>query len=122
MENSFCPECYEMRDFNEVFEGDTFNIYGHEIKIVSRFLECIVCGKKITDPKRIDENFIKAYTKYRNENNLLHSEEIKNIREKKNLSQEEFAEILGCSKRTIQRIETGALQTKEQDKKIRELV
>ena len=49
---------------------------------------------------------------YRQKNNLLTSGEIKNIREKRHLTQEGLAKFLELGKKDIARYENGAIQTK----------
>lgn len=65
------------------------------------------------------ENINKLYGIYRKKHNLLSPVEIKSIREKYKLTQEEFSVALGFNKIAIKRFENGALQTEEQDKIIR---
>ena len=47
---------------------------------------------------------------------MLQPEEIREIREKRNLTQEEFSEILNFN---VARYENGSLQSEEEDGKIR---
>lgn len=61
------------------------------------------------------ENINKLYGIYRKKHNLLYPDEIKTIREKYKLTQEEFSIILGFNKITIRRLENGSLQSEEQD-------
>lgn len=65
------------------------------------------------------ENINKLYGIYRKKHNLLYPDEIKTIREKYKLTQEEFSIILGFNKITIRRLENGSLQSEEQDRIIR---
>ncbi|WP_306373074.1 type II TA system antitoxin MqsA family protein [Bacillus subtilis] len=106
----FCTSCLDMKNFDEIFEEEIFNIKGEEIKIISRFLQC-ECGKKILDPNNVDENFAKAYDEYRKRKNLLQPSEIIKIREMYGLSQRQLAKILGWSHATLSRYETGAIQS-----------
>ena len=79
----------------------------------------IVDGKAKYNRELEIENINKLYGIYRKKHNLLSPNEIKTIREKYKLTQEEFSTILGFNKITIKRLENGSLQTDEQDKIIR---
>ena len=59
---------------------------------------------------QITKHYKKAYKKYRTIHNLLNPEEIKSIREKYDLSQNEFSNLLGWGEKTICRYENGAIQ------------
>lgn len=113
MMSYFCTECLEYKEFKEVFKLEEYCIGEQKIEINSRFLECVRCRKLILDPKNIDENFINAYNIYRKRNNLLQPSEIKQIREKYQLTQKQFNDILGLEENNLARYETGALQPNE---------
>ena len=59
------------------------------------------------------------YDEYRRRNNLLFPNEIKKIREKYNMSQTEFAKLLGMGAKTITRYENGTIQERTHDNLIR---
>lgn len=61
------------------------------------------------------ENTNRLYDIYRKKHNLCSSEDIANIRKKYDLSQTDYALILGFGKITIHRYENGCLQTVAQD-------
>ncbi|MGD1416437.1 type II TA system antitoxin MqsA family protein [Bacillus stercoris] len=114
----FCPECLESRSFKEDYEKEIFNIKGEKIEIFSRFLICNVCGESILDPENLDENFIKAYSKYKRLKGYLQSYEIIELRKILGVSQAELANMLGCSQETIHRYETGAIQSEAHNEEL----
>lgn len=59
------------------------------------------------------KNDIKLYDMYKKEKGLLQSSEIKNIREKYDLSQKDFSIILGLDETSIERYENKDKVTKE---------
>ncbi len=65
------------------------------------------------------ENDIRLYDIYKKQMNLLTSNEIKNIRKKYNMTQKEFALVLGVGEITIHRFENGSIQTDGVDSIIR---
>lgn len=107
----FCPECLDIKEFEDVYIDENFNVKDEEIMINSHYLECMNCNERILDPKNEDENFIQAYTLFRERKNLLLPEEIIKLREKYDLSQRQLAKILGWSHVTLSRYESGALQS-----------
>jgi len=76
-------------------------------------------GENIFDRKIEDENFKKAFDIYKKEKGLLTSDEIVKIRKKYNLTQKDFAKILGLGEVTINRYERGTIQTSVNDEIIR---
>lgn len=63
-----------------------------------------------------------VYNKYKTLNDMLLPDEIKEIREKLQLSQKELADLTGLCEKSISRFENGSLQTKEQDDLIRKII
>lgn len=65
------------------------------------------------------ENDIRLYDIYKEQEGLLTSTQIKNIRKKYNMSQKEFALAIGVGEVTIHRFENGSIQTASVDSIIR---
>jgi len=80
---------------------------------------CADCGAVLWTEK-YDALMKLAYEKFKKENGLLSSDEIRQIRENYDLSQDLFAMILGIGSASLQRYETGAVQTLVYDGIIRE--
>ena len=57
----------------------------------------------------------RLYNIYKKQNNLLTNHEIKNIRKKYNLTQKDYALIMGVGEVTVHRFEKGAIQTEAVD-------
>ncbi|NFT30610.1 helix-turn-helix domain-containing protein [Clostridium sporogenes] len=114
----FCPNCLELTRFKEIHKDETFNIRKEKIEVVSRYLFCENCNEDISDPKNPDENFIRAYDKYRKMKGFLQPHEIMEIRKSLGISQEQLSNLLKCSKETVSRYETGALQSEEHNNRL----
>lgn len=115
---NFCPTC---GDFVSSFiqnVTETFRVRNIDITITSPARICENCGEIIFDAVLDDEKLKLVYRGYREQKGMLQPEEIKEIREKRNLTQEEFSKVLGFN---VARYENGSLQSEEEDEKIRGL-
>lgn len=106
----FCVSCREDQNYEIRKEKETYPVKSEPITIEAKVTYCKICGEKIWNQELDDENIITAFRAYREKNNLLQPEEIREIREKYSLSQVAFAQILGLGDKTIARYETGSIQ------------
>ncbi|MCI2802876.1 type II TA system antitoxin MqsA family protein [Staphylococcus pettenkoferi] len=91
---------------------EVFKVRGQEIEVESEFCFDIETNEKVFN-EELDEIAInKAFDMYREQNNILSKEKIKEIRDKYGLSLREFAELTGISKASLTRYEKGAIPTK----------
>ncbi len=72
-------------------------------------------GKEIFDRNIEIENDQRLYDIYKKKNNLLTNEEIKKIRKKYDLTQKEYALVIGVGEVTVHRFEKGSIQTEAVD-------
>lgn len=117
-ERLFCENCNQDRDYKIIEDTFPYYVKGEIFEIQGRKALCGYCGDEVFDLEIEQENQTKAFNAYRQKYKLLTSEQVKSIREKYNLSQEEFSLLLGFSQNTIARIERGSIQTVEQNRKI----
>lgn len=94
-------------------------VKGQSIRLKTKVRVCAECGEEIFDEQLESETLRKFYDEYKRRNNLLTSTEIKRIRTQWNLTQTEFAVILGMGEKTITRYENGAIQELVHDNLIR---
>lgn len=95
------------------------NVRGTEIKFIEKVMINIETHEEVFNLELEKENDKVLYSLYRKKLGLLFPEEIKEIREKNNLTQEEFNILLGFNKNCIKRFENGSVQNKEEDLMIR---
>ncbi len=105
-----CPTCMKERDYEIRKETETYPVKGESITIEANVTYCNVCGEQIWNQEADDGNIMAAFRVFREKHHLLQPEEIKRIREKYDLTQVAFAQILGLGEKTIARYETGSLQ------------
>lgn len=116
MRKSFCSTCGEFVLSSIQNTTETFHVRGIDITITSPARICENCGEIVFDKVLDDEKLKLVYRGYREQKGMLQPEEIREIREKRNLTQEEFSEVLGFN---VARYENGSLQSEEEDEKIR---
>jgi len=105
-----CPICESERDLQFGKRSEILKIRDETIAVKSKVYYCPLGNHYFHDIDDEEEKFQKAYREYRNRNNFLQPEDIKQIREKYGFSQRAFARFFGWGEITIQRYETGALQ------------
>lgn len=118
-EKEYCPNCNKMMDSEVVERLETLNVRGQEITLKVKMRVCKECGEPLVDDELDDISLKQFYDEYRRLNNLLFPNDIKKIREKYNMSQTEFAKLLGMGEKTIARYENGAIQERVHDNLIR---
>ncbi len=110
-----CVECgshmnKSTEPFEEVFHGRTITISGIE------YYKCNQCGEIVFDAAEAEKYDKQIIDKHREIEGLLLPSEIKAIREKYGLKQQEFEKILGVSSPSVSRWETGkVIQSKPVD-------
>ena len=112
---SFCSTCGEFVFSSIQNTTETFRVRGIDITITSPARICENCGEIIFDEVLDDEKLKLVYRAYRELKGMLQPEEIRAIRERKNLTQEEFSKVLGFN---VARYENGSLQSEEEDKRL----
>lgn len=109
---TYCEKCKKEVEAYSERVNEVYEVYGEKIAVESDVLICPICKSKISYEEN-DSNTIKlAYKKYRNNHKLLTPEEIRQIREKYDLNQNEFSNLLGWGEKTIWRYENGSIQDK----------
>lgn len=121
--NMFCSVCEEKHDVSLIEEERETIIKGEKIKYKELYYKC----DKYPDNNIFmsgdlwNVNLINSLDEYRKKKDLLTSKEIKEIREKYQLTQSEMAYLLNLGEITITRYETKQIQDASVDNMIREL-
>jgi len=119
MKKVYCTNCDIKRDYVIKLEEQTFTIRKEKVNAVIKACYCKKCGEPVTVDSIFEENMRTFYDAYRKKKGLLTSKEIKAIRKKRNLSQSDVAELIGCGQKTITRYETGYIQDEIFDRFLR---
>lgn len=111
MKGSFyCPNCEALQETNIIEKEQTYCVKGISITLTAPVRVCCVCGEEIIDTDLDNKTLNRFYNEYRRRKGLLLPDEIKNIRNRYNLSQASFSRFLGFGEKTITRYENGAIQ------------
>ncbi|WP_343795231.1 type II TA system antitoxin MqsA family protein [Bacillus carboniphilus] len=103
--NKYCDGCQKDVEAKVVERRSNYTIKGENIEIDERVLMC-ACGQELYD-ENLDSETMKTLTKMYEDRIGLSLEDIKSIRAQFGLSMDLFSRILGWSKATIARYETG---------------
>ncbi|RVU71590.1 MULTISPECIES: type II TA system antitoxin MqsA family protein [Lactobacillus] len=101
---------------------NTFNIRGTEIEITAPARINNATGEVVPDME-LDNTAIKmAQDKYRKKFNFVGPEDIKKLRQKWQLSQKEFAKVIGWSPSTVALYEVGEIPTKSNNRLLKVMI
>ena len=116
----FCPFCEKEHEVQLIEFITQDNIKNSLIKYNAKAYKCELANELFEDGDILNINLEEMREQYRIANNLLTKKQIKNIREKYGLTQEELALILGLGEKTITRYETTSIQERAYDNLLRE--
>jgi len=111
----FCPLCEKVVDLEDASREEEMVIRGESIPVHLDFVKCPSCKEELMNPENNIDSMDVALTEYRRRHNMLSPDEIKELRKKYGLTQEELANLLGFGVATLSRYENGALQSEAQD-------
>lgn len=104
-QRKLCPSCMEEHDV-EVVETDESNVFkGEQVEFTAVYEYCSNAEEYSENEEMIKINDLAFKDAYRRKQSLLTSKEIQAIREKYDISQKEFSEVLGWGMATITRYE-----------------
>ena len=112
-----CPRGHGEMKLREI--GKTVNFRGMEIPCQVEAYICPVCGLEagtVNSAGAIQQELADAFRK---RTGLLTGEDIKSLRKKRGLTQQELADLLKIGVASIKRWETGLIQSKSMDRALR---
>ena len=115
----YCDPCKDYVPYEIKEEKRSVTVKGITFEATEYIPYCKNCGEElwINEVERIND--ISIYDKYREIVGLLTSKQIKEIRQKRNMSQVELATFLSIGEKDIARYENGSIQSKAIDNMIR---
>ena len=111
----FCEKCNEFCTYTVKEVEETYPVKGEDVTVKAFVSYCKECGEELWNEELDEGNLLRAYDEYRKRHNLLSPAEIKSIREKYNISQVNFARVLGLGDKTVTRYENGNIPDKAQN-------
>lgn len=117
-----CPLCDKNHDIEERKRISKVTIKGDIVEYEETYFICINSDEdenEFAPAKIYDNNMLNARNAYRVKNGLLTSDEIVNIRENYELTQNELSNLLGWGEVTISRYESKSIQDEAYDNVLR---
>jgi len=105
-----CPICEKEEEVEIYKELAQVIIKEQTISYYETYYYCPISKEEFYPSQVLDNNLLEAKDSYRRQNNLLTSQEIKEIRKYYKLNQKEFSNIFGWGDVTVQRYETKFIQ------------
>lgn len=119
VEKFYCERCKEVSTTTVKKVKEEYPVKNESVVIEADVRYCDICKEALWDNELDGANLIRAYDLFKKQKGLLTSDQIKQIRNKYDLSQSAFAKLLGVGEKTITRYENGAIQDKAHDILIR---
>lgn len=114
-EKKLCPCCMGEHEVKTVLVEDQMTFKKAHISYEASYLFCDIAEELFMDEQQMQENDIKMKDAYRKHEDLLTSEEIREIRAKYGISQSDLCILLGWGGKTITRYESHQVQDKAHD-------
>lgn len=105
-----CPICEKKRNLVYGKRTEVVKVRGEVIPVKVNVYYCTEGDHYFYALNDEEDKYQTAYREFRKRKVMLQPEDIRELRNKYDLSQRAFSKLLGCSPITIQRYETGALQ------------
>jgi putative zinc finger/helix-turn-helix YgiT family protein len=110
-----CPVCSEPVLKKPKTLSETYGIRGEEITVEAQGHTCTGCGHRFLADGKPWDSADAAYREYRARHEMLLPEDIRAFRLRMDMTQDELATLLSCSRVTVSRYENGALQEASHD-------
>lgn len=120
-EHRLCLSCMKEHSIDIIETEEQATFKDIKVKYYAAYEYCANTDEYLETEDMIRTNSLAVKDAYRREVGLLTSDEIKSIREKYNVSQKEFSEILNWGKATITRYENHQVQDRAHDDILRKI-
>lgn len=111
-----CPVCGSIGEWEQITTRENFEVRGENIPVEFSILRCPQCQTEFEDLDSNTDPYAMAYEEYRNRKGMIHPYQIKEFRQKYDLTQKELSNLLGFGEITLSRYENGALQDEAHDR------
>lgn len=117
----FCYECRKTVPYVIKEEKSTENLKGKDYTYFEQTAICENCGTPLYVPELNDSNLKRLYDVYREENNIISLEKIREIPEKYNIGKRPLSRLLGWGEHTFSRYYEGDIPNEEYSKQLEEI-
>ena len=115
----YCPQCHKTVRFVMQKEEQYAPIRGENYPYLAKIARCVHCNEKLDVYN--DENLKLGYDAYREANNIISLEQIREIPEMYNIGKRVLSSLLGWGEHTFTRYYEGYLPTKEYSDTLKKL-
>lgn len=115
IENRLCTCCMEQHDIKKVLVNEHTTFKNVDVSYEAVYYYCDLSEEYYVDENIMQDNDIRIKDSYRKKIGLLTSFDIKNIRNKYGISQNDLCTILGWGGKTLTRYESHQVQDKAHD-------
>jgi len=115
----FCPLCEKEHEIIEISYNGKAIVKNKEVEYFKKSYYCEIENEEFTPDTLMDYNLNEAREMYKVSENLLTSNQIKEIRDLYGLTQKEYANLLGLGDVTVQRYESKSIQDPTYDNLMR---
>ena len=112
MKKGFCEKCNDLVEYEIKEREETIEIKGKEYKYKRLLGYCKKCGEEISSNEINDENLERIDKVYRNEENIITTEEINSILSKYKIGKKPLSKLLGWGEITLIRYLKGDVPSK----------
>lgn len=120
-EKKLCLLCMEEHLVHTVEETDCELFKGEKVSFTAKYEYCSATEDLLETEEMVKANSLAMKDAYREKLNLLTSIEINEIRDKYDISQKDFSEVLGWGRATITRYENHQVQDRAHDDVLRKI-
>ena len=112
MNKGFCEECNSLVEYEVKEINDSIEIKGKKYNYKRLIGYCKNCGEEISSSEINDENLNRIDKVYRNEENIITTEEINKILNKYKIGKKPLSKLLGWGEITLIRYLNGDVPSK----------
>lgn len=114
--NAFCEECRNFTACKIEERETTRKLKDTNVKFIEKIAICSVCGCEVYVDELNDANLGELYSRYRQQNNIISLEKVKQIPEMYNIGKRPLSLILGWGEQTFTRYLDGYLPSQQYSK------
>lgn len=114
--NAFCEECRSFTAYKVEERETTRKLKDTNVKFIEKIAICPVCGCEVYVDELNDANLGELYSRYRQQNNIISLEKVKQIPEMYNIGKRPLSLILGWGEQTFTRYLDGYLPSQQYSK------
>jgi DNA-binding transcriptional regulator YiaG len=119
--NLFCPHCAEEKDCHVIQRPTTVSFRGKDYPAEEQFVRCLSCNQEF-DMFGLMDPIKQVHDQYRLEHGYPTADEIRALRQRMGLTEDQFGGHIGTTGSTVRFYERGAIPKEAHAAKLKKLV